>query len=286
VPVARIDEVTAGVEKRPEFTVFYGGRMGQVKRVDDLTEIADLAFMFGRDMKMVVCTGSITPLKAEAFRKQFPFVELHVGTGQDEAWRLMAGCHAAIMWSKHEMIGSMFVEEMAHGLPLIASPHRWLTSLLPEEYPYWAENSQIAGAHLRVLYDRWVADPTTYDAEMRPWAESVREMYDSERAGQEFRRVVEARLSPLIEKHMTGMAEGKRSSLIDLCTQVTEDVDEITFEALLKKVRKAATMGRGFVGNKIETARSNGMLDLHRAMLVLGWTDVGVDQPVYRKDAR
>ena len=283
--VDRISEVTADVERRDEFTVFYGGRMGQVKRVDDLTEIADLTFQFGRDMRMVLCTGSLPQGKADAFRKQFPFVELHVGTSQEDAWRLMAECHATIMWSKHEMIGSMFIEEMAFGLPLIASPHRWLTSLLPEEYPFWAENAMQAGAHLRLLYDRWKADPDDYDEQMRPYTALVREKYDAAVASQQFRRVVEDRVMPQIDSHMQAFRDGKRAALMTLCQEVTVDDTQIGFGELLGRVRDAATLGRTFVGAKIESARSNGSLDLHRAMLTLGWTDVGLTEPVYRRNA-
>ncbi len=282
VPVTRIDEVTDGIAKRDEFTVFYGGRMGAVKRVDDLTEIADLTFQFGRDMRMVLCTGSLPQGKAETFRKQFPFVELHVGTSQEDAWRLMAECHAAIMWSKHEMIGSMFIEEMAHGLPLIASPHRWLTSLLPEEYPYWAENALQAGTHLRMLYEAWREDPDRYDEPMWPFTSLVRKKYDAAVASQEFRRVVEARVMPLIDSHMEAFRSGKRASLLELCDEVTVDVDEIGYADLLKRLKDGATLNT-FVGAKIASARSNGSLDVHRAMLTLGWTDVGLEEPVYRR---
>jgi glycosyltransferase involved in cell wall biosynthesis len=279
VPVKRIDEVTAGIPKRDKFTVFYGGRFGAVKRVDDLTEIADLAFMFGRDMGMVACTGSITPNKAETFRQQFPMVELHVGTSQEEAWRLMAQCHAGIMWSKHEMIGSMFVEEMVAGLPLIAHEHRWLKALLPDDYPLWARDTTTAGAHLRNLYDVWKADPTRSDPIGETWSRYVRERYDSEDASQRFRRTVEQRVLPLRQKAFTDFGNGHRKAMLELAEQVL--VEGMTFAEYLKAVRKAATIGRTFVGRKLETARSNSILDAYRAALYLGWRDVNPTVPTF-----
>lgn len=303
VPVARIDEVTAGIRKRDKFTVFYGGRLGAVKRVDDLTEIADIAFSFGRDMGMVVCTGSLSGQRKAQFEKQFPMVELHVGTGQEAAWRLMAECHAAIMWSKHEMIGSMFIEEMAHGLPLIASPHRWITSLLDpdqrvlarhprsEEYPYWAADARVAGAQLRHLYDRWTADPSSYAEEMRPWTEYVRERYDSVAASQAFREIVEARVATGRDKTMADFERGGNGALIELATESLKRTpmmpdEQMPFDEYLLGIRKGARTGNSFVGQRLVSARSNSILDAYRAALWLGYEDVGLEKPVFRRTER
>ncbi len=51
VPMSKIDHATAGVKKRDKFTVYYGGRFGSMKRVDDLAEVYDTAFRFGRDIE-------------------------------------------------------------------------------------------------------------------------------------------------------------------------------------------------------------------------------------------
>jgi glycosyltransferase involved in cell wall biosynthesis len=282
VPVKRIDEVTGGIQKRDRFTVFYGGRFGAVKRVDDLTEIADLAFQFGRDMHMVVCTGSITPNKAEAFRQQFPMVELHVGTGQEEAWRLMASCHAGIMWSKHEMIGSMFVEEMVAGLPLIAHEHRWLKALLPQEYPYWARDAATAGVHLRMLYDVWKSGNGGYDAMGAGWSQYVRERYDSEDASQRFRRTVEEKVLPLRQQAFDDFANGHRKAIVELAGEVLSEADgPLPFDAYVKAIQKKAVLGRTFLGRKLETARSNSILDAYRAALYLGYRDVNPALPTF-----
>lgn len=293
VPVARIDEVTAGIRKRDKFTVFYGGRLGAVKRVDDLTEIADIAFSFGRDMGMVVCTGSLSGQRKAKFEADFPMVELHVGTGQEEAWRLMAECHAAIMWSKHEMIGSMFVEEMAHGLPLISARHRWIESLLPDDYPYWADDARQAGALLRVLYDRWKASPETYDRDndMGPWKAKVRESYDSVAASQAFREMVEGRVASGWDKTMADFERGGNGALIELARDTLEAQEAagetpVHFHEYVHGIRRRARTGNSFVGQRLVSARSNSVLDAYRAALWLGYEDVGLEEPVFRRKER
>lgn len=281
IPVARLDEVTAGIEKRDKFTVFYGGRMGAVKRVDELTEIADLAFKFGRDMGMVVCTGT-SNARIKDFAQTYPMVEMHTGTGQDEAWRLMKSCHVGFSWSKHEMIGSMFVEEMAAGLPLIASRHRWIESLLPPEYPFWASNSREAGAHLRLLYEAWLSDPAGYDEEMRHWTWYVREKWDSVRAAQQFRAVVERNAAEMAAPQTAGFERGAAASLRELIEQVI--VEGMTYEALIEAVKNAA-FKKQFLGHVLTTARSHRHVDVYRMMKHLGWEAVGSPAVVTRKEA-
>lgn len=281
VPVARIDEVTAGIPKRDKFTVFYGGRMGGVKRVDELTEIADLAFSFGRDIEMVVCTGSFAGPRRVAFQKQFPMVELHVGTGQEETWRLMAQCHAGFMWSRHEMIGSMFIEEMAHGLPVIAVPHRWINALLPEEYPYWAHDVREGGAHLRLLYDAWKADPDGYDDPMKPWQAHVRERWDSVDASQKMRGVVEGRVNGMRASVTASWDRGAGESILEVVGQVL--VDGMTFPDLVEAIQEAARK-RSFLGQRLTQARSHPLLEAYHAAQYLGWKDVGTDVPVFTKE--
>lgn len=280
VPVARLLRGVDGVKKRDKFTVFYGGRMGVVKRVDELTEIAELAFSFGRDMGMVVCTGSSNP-RILAFAKKYPMVELHTGTGQDAAWKLMAECHVGFSWSKHEMIGSMFVEEMAAGIPVIASPHRWLRSLLPDEYPYWAEDARIAGAHLRMLYDDWLKDPDGYDATMRPWSKFVRETWDSEMAGPKFREIVEKAAAEMAAPALASFEHGAGESMRELLTAAVED--GITYAELMRRIKESA-FRKSFLGNVLaDAARSHPNLDVYRMAKHLGWTLEGTTDPTLRK---
>ena len=270
VPTKRIAEVTKGIKKRDKFTVFYGGRMGSVKRVDELTEITDIAFSFGREMEMVVCTGSLGPFRRKGFEEKFPMVELHIGTNQEETWRLMAECHAGFMWSRHEMIGSMFIEEMAHGLPVIAHPHRWIEALLPEEYPYWANDAREAGAQLRLLYDAWKADPDGYDKPMGEWSEYVRSRYDSDKAGEEFRKIVTAR----VEKQRGPLIKEMRED--DTIVTLTREVirEGMTFPDLIEGIKSSAQK-RSVIGNALQHARSNPMIKAYYAAQHLGWQTSG-----------
>lgn len=273
VPVERIDE-HSDVPKRERFSVFYGGRMGAVKRIDDLSEVIDSAYRFGRDIDYVVCTGSMPFWKKDQFVRKYPEVELHIGTNQEETWREMGGCHAAIGYSRHEMIGSMFIEEIAAGLPVVLKRHRWNESLLPDDYPLWVDDKPQMHAKLRMLYEDWKEDPDAYAAKWtadNPWTQHIRTRYDSEEQSRQFIDRVMREVASRRSVAWEAFGRGRARSLVELSEKSLED--GITWTEYIERLKKEAQRGSFFVGRKLDYGKSNASIVAYRCALWLGWFD-------------
>lgn len=270
----RLGTITESATRRDRFSVYYGGRFAESKRFGELSDIADLCYRFGRDLDFVVCTGSLSGISERKLRDRVPQIELHIGTNQDEAWAIQQTCHAAICFSRGELFGMSFWEQIGGGLAVIMKRERWNEDMLPEDYPLFVDSKHEALALLRQLYNEFEDDPVAYNEKYSwqgRWAKYVRDRYSmrnmvgmvDEIAGEvERRREVDK-----------GRLYSGDATLIELSGQVTDGVDRITWSELLEGVRQAARIGRNVIGTKLSYPRSNAMIDLYRAMIASGWSD-------------
>ena len=271
IDVASLDEAIREVPRREKFTVYYGGRFSTSKRVNDLAEVIDAFYRYGRDVQFVVTTGSLDGNKRAKFEARFPQAELHVGLSQEDAWRVMASCHASICFSTHELFGMAFWEQMAAGLAVVMQAAKWNADLLPPEYPWVCRGPLEAGAMLREIHRSWEMGPWTRETGSARW---VKTQYDSDMNC----ALIVGRLIDEADKRQTAAERaydgGSRRELAALATEVLQDAgDHVTLDDLVQGVRDKSRVGKNVVGSRLKWAKSNGMLDLVRVARWLGWQD-------------
>lgn len=281
IPAQRVLDLARSTPKREKFSVYYGGRFSTSKRVDDLAEVFDTFYRFGRDVEFVVTTGSLAGDKESRFRARFPEVELHVGKSQEEAWRIMASCHASICFSTHELFGMAFWEQIAAGLSVVMLSRKWNRDLLPPDYPWLAHAPQEAGALLRMIHEKWQA---AGDEEKAVWgidephAEWVRDRYDSQRNCREI-------VDWLLATHEKDAAQAQErldgGAMREIRRLAEETLGEatgaITFAGLIAGMRSRSRVGNNVVGRHMKWRKSATTLDVLRIARSLGWEDTLVD---------
>jgi glycosyltransferase involved in cell wall biosynthesis len=287
IDVASVLKAGQGVQKREKFTVYYGGRFSSSKRINEIAEIYDKFFQFGRDANFVITTGSLDRTKREQFEALMPHAELHVGLPQQEAWAIMQSAHASICLSNHELFGMAYWEQMAAGLAVIMQAQSWNKELLPPDYDHVAHTPSEAAALLRQMYDVWDHSPVEFNATYgfdSPGAAWVREHYDSNLTLQSLIRDLHARVMDIETPSLDEFRGGKLKPLNDVLTEVLDGVEEITFEELWKQVRKTAAVKHNFIGKRMRWGKSNAMLDGIRMARALGYRDCFIDgQAAIRK---
>jgi hypothetical protein len=269
---ARLDKVPR--ERRSQFTVYYGGRLADSKRFDELAETLDDMFRFGRDMGIVVCTGSLAPPVHSKFVKRFPQVELHIGTNQEQAWAIQQTCHASLCFSRGELFGMSFWEQLGSGLAVVMRTAFWNEKMIPVEYPLLVPTAAQAAVKIRELYEQHRADPAGYDLAHNwdsVWARYVRSRYDP------------ANLSAMVDEVLVEVQRRREQSFRvwkdrpESFAQVVRDglreVDEATLDEAKILTRRVARIGKYFVGTRLVWGKSHSMLALYRAMLWDGWSD-------------
>lgn len=280
ISVAQIAPIVDKTPKRQKFTVYYGGRFSGSKRLADIAEIVDKFWAYGRDVQFVVTTGSLDGMKRAKFEKAYPQVELHVGKSQEEAWELMAGCHASFCFSSHELFGMAFWEQMAAGLGVVMLAKEWNRELLPPDYGLVVHSPSEAAAMLRVLHNEFRYDRQEYHAAHGPQSKDavwVQQNYDADRnlgmlADDLIARVrgVEADAAELFEK-------GKAASLQESLESTLKDKQVLTLADLWKGIRENSRVGTNFIGKRMIWPKSNAYLDALRLARWMGWEDCFVD---------
>jgi hypothetical protein len=246
---ARLDKVPR--ERRSQFTVYYGGRLADSKRFDELAETLDDMFRFGRDMGIVVCTGSLAPPVHSKFVKRFPQVELHIGTNQEQAWAIQQTCHASLCFSRGELFGMSFWEQLGSGLAVVMRTAFWNEKMIPVEYPLLVPTAAQAAVKIRELYVRSRYDPANLSAMVDEVLVEVQR-----RREQSFR-----------------VWKDRPESFAQVVRDGLREVDEATLDEAKILTRRVARIGKYFVGTRLVWGKSHSMLALYRAMLWDGWSD-------------
>jgi hypothetical protein len=280
IPVKRLLAATDGVKKRSRFSVYYGGRLSTSKRFDDLAEVIDTFYRFGRDVDFVVTCGSLDGTKREKLMSRFPQVELHVGLPQEEAWKVMASCHASICFSSHELFGMAFWEQMAAGLGVVMKAEKWNADLVPPGYDLMCRGGIEAGALLRQMYDTWSTSTWTLGPQS-PNARWVQEQYDSGKNLAMMMRGLESRVAVEYVHAFDDYKGGARKGLVDLAAEVL--TEGMTWTEYVDAMRSRSRVGHNVVGAKTKWARSNALLDAYRVAQYLGWKDAGGSEPTWTR---
>ena len=284
VPVGRLDAALKG-PKRDKFTMFYGGRFADSKRFGELAEIIDAAYRFGREMDFVVCTGSLASIEEAKFRERFPQVELHVGTNQYEAWQLMSECHAAVCFSRGELFGLMFWEQIAAGLATVMKAEFWNEDMLPEEYPLWVNTKDEAYLLVSALYKQYQNDPQAFERQWSTegeWAQYVRGRYDADKNMRTMAYTIRDEVDARVAKLERGWSDNVGQEFLLLMEESLEE--GITLPELIKALRKNSRIGRGVAGIRMSWGQSLGTLDICRMAQFLGWRQKNQTEVEFTKE--
>lgn len=275
ISAERVKTAVETVKKREKFTVYYGGRFSKSKRLDEIAEVVDYFYKFGRDVEFVITTGSLDGTKDRKFREMYPHVDLKIGLSQEEAFNVMASCHASLCFSSHELFGMAFWEQMAAGLGVVMLGRSWNEELVPPGYESLVQTPQQAGARLRMLYEEWQEDPEGWGKQMyeSTAATYVRENYDANKNLLHMAELVTGAIDEVQEPAFEAFREGKAKNVVEAVEKALEGVEEISLHDLWKKIRKEADVGRNFIGARMRWGKSNSTLDGLRAARLIGYKD-------------
>lgn len=174
-----IDQIVKGVEKNKKFTLFFGGRLNNLKRSDKMLEMYDEFFAGGRDVRVVISTPksgtSSFPLD---WKKRCKEIELLHDVKRENFLRIAAGSHVMANTSAAEGFSVGLMEQMYLGLVVLLPKLAWVKSLLLEkydEYPFLYGDFTEAATILRWVYENFE------EAQRRvSWVPIwIREKYDS-----------------------------------------------------------------------------------------------------------
>jgi glycosyltransferase involved in cell wall biosynthesis len=279
IHVKRLMDAVKDVPKREKFTVYYGGRFSTSKRVNDLSEIVDAFYRFGRDVEFVITTGSLDGNKHAKFVERFPQVKLEIGLPQEEAWRVMASCHASICFSTHELFGMAFWEQMAAGLSVVMKAQSWNRDLVPPEYPLMVSSALEAATKLRLVHEQWEAGETISPE----YAEFVKSRYDAAENCAEIVRLMSEMVDSRNAATVARWDAGSKAGLLTLLEEALEGVDEVSFPEVIDLMRKTSRVGANVVGARMKWAKSFATREVLLALRRGGWQEVEFD--VFRRTA-
>lgn len=284
VAVGKLDETMEGVSRRKKFTVYYGGRFAESKRFDDIAETIDAVYRFGREIEFVVCTGSLSGIVEGKFRKRFPQVELHIGTNQYEAWKIMSECHATICMSRGELFGLAFWEQIAAGLAVVMKHERWNEDMLPPEYPLWVDSKHEVAARIRMLFEEWSTNADLYDSTYSReswWAQYVRGRYDADLNLRVMHDLMMKSVYDRRQKVVESIERGAAQPYLEVIDAVMRD--GMTLDETITAMKKESRIGRGFVGQLMEWGKSLSTLQLYKLLRLSGWEDIGGEEPLFER---
>lgn len=158
VPIQVLDKYK-DTPKNEEFTLFFGGRANDVKRIADIVKLYDMFYASGRKVKIELCTSTPDMLAKryigpEQFNKNRNII-LHTGMDRDSYLKVAAGAHCFVAWSKREGFPVGLWEQMYLGLVGVFVDEQWSWGNIPKDYPYVFNNLEEGFAILSYLYDHY-----------------------------------------------------------------------------------------------------------------------------------
>jgi hypothetical protein len=160
VPIDILDKFK-GQEKNKQFTLFFGGRVNDVKRAKDIVWLYDKFYASGRDVKIVVCTSTPDMLAKRYIGSDLFFnnknIELHTNMDRESYLNLASKSHVFVAWSRREGFPVGFWEQMYLGLVGIYVDEFWVKGNLKDysDYPYIFKSKEQAYAMLTDVYDNY-----------------------------------------------------------------------------------------------------------------------------------
>lgn len=154
---ASVKEIRESEKKFEKFTLFYGGRINVVKRIDRIFGAFMKVFELGNDVQIVATTSTGISLGAgeslgdDWLRK----IELYTDVTWEQYARLAARSHAFLVWSKNEGLPTGFWEQMYMGVVGVFPRLPWVTKQIPPDYPFIFETENEAIAKLLWIRDHY-----------------------------------------------------------------------------------------------------------------------------------
>lgn len=158
VPIDLLDKYKTD-EKYEKFTLFFGARVNDVKRVDEIVKIYDHFYASGRDVDIKICTATpdmlaIKHITSEALKKNSK-IELFTDLDREQYLKIARKAHVFVAWSDREGFPVGFWEQMYLGLIGVFRDRAWAVGQLPKQYKYVATSREHAFALLTDLYDNY-----------------------------------------------------------------------------------------------------------------------------------
>lgn len=162
VPIDLLEE-HKNTPKNEEFTLFFGGRANDVKRVADIVWLYDKFYASGRKVKIVICTSTPEVLARRYIGTDQFFqnrnIELHTDMDRASYLKLAAKSHVFLAWSRREGFPVAFWEQMYLGIVGVFVDEEWVHGNVYEvdgvKYPYIFRNKEEAYANLMEIYDNY-----------------------------------------------------------------------------------------------------------------------------------
>lgn len=162
--------VTTG--KRERFTVHVGGRWSATKGYGMVAEAVMKLKASGVAID-ILCTGM--PGTSEEYKKALTECGMETinGLTQEEMWRVVRGCHVAVLAQDCQAVPTMAFEQLALGLPLLVKSTERLVDVMPR-YPLVFDNE----TELMTLLVAVQKEYDAYSAQVQAWFAEHWQMFD------------------------------------------------------------------------------------------------------------
>lgn len=152
-------DVHKGTPKNEQFTLFFGARVNNQKRADEVVELYNRFYESGRDVKIIVCTSTPEMLAKRYIGKEKlienPNIELHTDMGREGYLKLAAKSHVFVAHSKIEGFPIGFWEQMYLDIIGVFVNEKWVRAQIPSEYPFQYNDIPEAYGILCWIYDHY-----------------------------------------------------------------------------------------------------------------------------------
>lgn len=161
--------------KNAKFTLFFGGRLNEMKRWQMLMKIYDKFYSSGRPIRIVVTTPTTKGMK------ELPSeVEVFENLGREDFLEKCYRSHVYLSTSKIEGFSIGFIEQLATGIVTVLPNAEWAKALLKSkwsEYPFKYSSIDEAYGWLRWIYENY-EEARKRSAWVKDW---VKEEYNEEK---------------------------------------------------------------------------------------------------------
>lgn len=271
VPCDYADEVTKDVEKFDKFTLFYGGRINDVKNPDKVVKLFTRFLSSGRDVQIKITTNTgRTKVGALANRwgalgKELQFIDIRYKCPREDYLKVAKASHVGIGWSWSEGFPVGWWEQMYLGLPILFWKKPWIIRQLPEWYPFVFETMEEAYSMLMYVYENYDEVQTLMER-MRKF---IREEYESGKIYAE----IEAEIDKLMSLPQVYMKAKNIKKLILDVTKLLEPGQKVSVGGVLRLMEKA---GRAFKADTIARMvipRYPRDYEIYKMLLEVGYVD-------------
>ena len=252
--------------KNDVFTLFFGARAKDVKRMDEVAKLYDRVYRSGRKVRMVFCTPTVRDKAVSYIGKATlqgnPEIVLKADMGRDAYLEEAAKAHLFVAMSTWEGFPVGFWEQLCLGLVGIFPKRPWALGQIPDDYPEELWFSKPEEAFGRVLYamDNYEA----IQERLEPIRERIRTEYAAGIVWEKLRERAIAVSSGRQWKMMASLQTQIDKALVSLGTEFTLQ-DAISFAC------STSTRVRFDDGTRGEDFKFPGNYDFFRYILTLGY---------------